>query len=40
MEVLNVKNISKTFGDVKAVKYISFTAEKGRIYGILGTNGA
>lgn len=40
MDVLNVNNISKSFGDVHAVKNVSFTAQKGRIYGILGPNGA
>lgn len=40
MDVLNVNQISKTFGEVPAVKDISFSAQKGRIYGILGPNGA
>ena len=40
MHVLNVNQISKSFGDVAAVKNISFSAREGRIYGILGPNGA
>jgi ABC-2 type transport system ATP-binding protein len=40
MDVLNVNNISKSYGDVHAVKNVSFSAQKGRIYGILGPNGA
>lgn len=38
--MLEVKNIRKTFGTLVAVDDLSFTAEEGKIYGILGTNGA
>jgi ABC-2 type transport system ATP-binding protein len=38
--VVDVKNLSKDFGDVKAVRGISFRVEKGKIFGFLGTNGA
>ena len=38
--LIEVKNISKNYGPVPAVKDISFTVEKGHIYGFLGPNGA
>lgn len=40
MVLLEVKNISKAFGDFKAVDGVSFTVEQGHIYGMLGPNGA
>lgn len=40
MELLTVKNISKEFKTVKAVKGISFKVDKGEILGLLGPNGA
>lgn len=40
MSILNVDNISKNYGDFKAVNNISFHVEKGRMYGVLGPNGA
>jgi len=38
--MLTINNISKSFGDVKAVKNISFNVEDGEILGLLGPNGA
>jgi len=38
--MLEVKNISKSFGGVKAIQDVSLTAEKGDIIGIIGPNGA
>ena len=38
--MLAVKNLSRSFGDIKAVQNISFTADKGEIVGFLGPNGA
>ena len=38
--MVEVKNLRKNYGDVAAVKDISFTAEKGEILGFLGPNGA
>lgn len=38
--MIEVKNLSKHFGDKKAVDGISFTAENGEILGFLGPNGA
>ncbi|KAB2854677.1 MAG: ATP-binding cassette domain-containing protein, partial [Anaerolineae bacterium] len=37
---LEIHNISKSFGHLKANDHISFTFEGGRIYAILGENGA
>ncbi|HVO72787.1 MAG TPA: ATP-binding cassette domain-containing protein [Ignavibacteriaceae bacterium] len=39
-KILEVKNLTKRFGDFTAVNSISFTIEKGEIYGIVGPNGA
>ncbi len=38
--MVEVKNLTKAYGDVKAVKGISFTANAGEILGFLGPNGA
>ena len=38
--MLEVKNLIKTFGDVKAVDDISFSTGQGEIFGMLGSNGA
>ena len=38
--VLEVFNLRKSFGRVHAVQNISFTVEKGNIYGLLGPNGS
>ncbi len=38
--MIDVKNLTKTFGDIKAVKDISFAVEKGEIFAFLGPNGA
>ena len=38
--MISVKNLSKKFANVEALKDISFTIEKGEIYGLLGPNGA
>lgn len=35
-----IKNLKKSYGDVQAVKDISFTVEPGEIFGLLGPNGA
>jgi ABC-2 type transport system ATP-binding protein len=40
MIVLQVENISKAYGDLKAVQDVSFQVEQRQIYGILGPNGA
>ena len=38
--MIQVGNISKSFGEIHAVKNISFLAENGQITGLLGPNGA
>lgn len=35
-----VENLSKKYGDFEAVKNLSFSTEKGTIFGLLGPNGA
>ncbi len=40
MTALEVKNISKSFGDLKAVDNASFSVPEGSIFGLLGRNGA
>ncbi|OUD16206.1 heme ABC exporter ATP-binding protein CcmA [Thioflexithrix psekupsensis] len=37
---IHVKHLSKTYGEFKAVKNISFSAQSGQIVGLLGPNGA
>ena len=39
-KVIQVKNLSKMFGDFTAVNKISFEVGKGEIFGFLGANGA
>lgn len=38
--ILQVKNVTKSFGDYKASNDITFSVEKGKIFGLLGPNGA
>jgi len=40
MSLLELKNVSKIFGGVVAVDDLSFSVDKGQIYGIIGPNGA
>lgn len=40
MAVLEVKNVSISFGGLKAVDDFSITVEKGCLYGLIGPNGA
>jgi len=40
MGLLEVKNISKSFGGLKAVNRLSFSLEKGELLGMIGPNGA
>jgi len=39
-QVVEIRNLSKTFGDFTAVNKISLSVEKGEIFGFLGPNGA
>ena len=38
--ILSLNNLSKKFGQIQAVKNLSFNIEKGNVYGILGPNGS
>jgi len=38
--MITVRSVSKSFGNIDAVKNVSFTIDKGEIFGILGPNGA
>lgn len=40
MKAIQIKNVSKKFKDVDALKNINITLEHGKIYGLLGRNGA
>lgn len=40
MAVIEVDNISKSFGSTQAVRNVSFEVHKGKIFGLLGPNGA
>ena len=40
MRVLEVRNITKKFGDFIAVDNISFSTEEGSVFGLIGPNGA
>ena len=39
-EIIDVKNVTKHYGDVEAVKGISFSIKKGELFGLIGPNGA
>ena len=39
-KIIEVSNLKKSFGEVKAVKGISFSVEKGSLFAFLGVNGA
>ncbi len=39
-EVIKVKNLKKNFGSFEAVRDVSFTVNKGDVFGFLGPNGA
>ena len=38
--ILEVENLIKRYGDVEAVRGVSFTVEEGEVFGLLGPNGA
>ena len=38
--MLEVQNVTKKYGNITAVDNLSFTAEEGCIFGLLGLNGA
>ncbi len=39
-EILRVENLSKRFGQLQAVDYLSFVVESGKLFAFLGQNGA
>ncbi|QBD76859.1 ABC transporter ATP-binding protein [Ktedonosporobacter rubrisoli] len=39
-KVIEVRQLTKLYGNVQAIKEISFSLEEGKIYGLLGRNGA
>jgi ABC-2 type transport system ATP-binding protein len=40
MNAISVENLSKQFGDVRALESVSFTVAEGEVFGYLGPNGA
>jgi ABC-2 type transport system ATP-binding protein len=38
--MIQVRSVSKSFGNIEAVKNVSFNIDRGKIFGILGPNGA
>ncbi len=40
MPVLSVRNLRRSYGDIRAVDGVSFSIEPGEIFGLLGPNGA
>lgn len=40
MSVIEVENLSKSFGNVKALDSISFSVNRGELFGLIGPDGA
>ena len=40
MPVLQIDNLSKSYGKIKALQNLSLTIDKGEVFGILGPNGS
>ena len=38
--IIETKNLSKTYGDVKAVDHVNISVEEGALFGLLGPNGS
>ena len=38
--ILRVENLVKRYGEVEAVRGVSFSVEEGEVFGLLGPNGA
>ena len=39
-KIIEINNLNKSFGDLKAVDDLSFSLEKGELFAFLGVNGA
>lgn len=40
MEVIKISNLSKDYGNIKAVNNLNISVKQGEIFGLLGANGA
>ncbi|MEG0274009.1 MAG: ATP-binding cassette domain-containing protein, partial [Longicatena sp.] len=40
MSIVQIKNVSKRFGNKEALKKVNLNIEKGKIIGLLGSNGS
>lgn len=40
MSILSIENLSKNYGHIQALKSVSFSVQKGCVFGILGPNGS
>ena len=40
MSSINIQNLSKTYGDVQALKNVSLSVERGELFGLIGPDGA
>ena len=38
--VIEVENLTKRYGDVEALRGVSFSVSEGEVFGLLGPNGA
>ena len=38
--MIEIKNITKVFGEVKALNNVSFSVNEGSVFGLVGSNGA
>ena len=39
-EIIKIENLNKSFGNLQAVKNLSFSVERGELFAFLGVNGA
>lgn len=40
MNVIEIKNLTKTYGKARGISDVSFNVEQGEIFGFIGPNGA